>query len=58
MPDSERIDLSCIVLGMESHRGLARAAAEHGVATIVHRPLAPNLEEFKASVDAAAARDG
>ncbi len=55
MLDGERIDLLDIVTRMESHRSLARTAAEHGIAAIVQKPFAPNLEECRAIVDTAAA---
>ncbi len=54
MLDGEQIDLLDIATRMDSHRSLTRKAAERGIAAIVQKPLAQNLEECRAIVDTAA----
>ncbi len=51
MLDDARIDLLDIATRMDSHCSLARNAAERGIAAIVQKPFAPDLEECKAIVE-------
>ena len=53
MLDEVQIDLLDIATRMDSHRSLARNAAERGIATIVQKPFAPDLEECRAIVETA-----
>lgn len=46
-------DLVDITTRMDSHRALARLAAERGVAAVVQKPLAPSYEDCVAIVETA-----
>ena len=47
------LSLVDIVTRMDTHRMLAEMAARHGVAMIVQKPFAPNIEEVRAIVETA-----
>ena len=51
MLNSQSIDIVDIATQMRSHRALAAKAAERRIASIVQKPLAPNLDECKAIVE-------
>jgi predicted dehydrogenase len=53
MLDAHTIDLLDITTQMSSHRALAAKAAERKIASILQKPLAPNLDECIAIVESA-----
>lgn len=50
MLEQERPDALDIAVATEAHRELARIAAEHGVAILCQKPMAPTLKEAEAMV--------
>lgn len=49
--DQAKPDLVDITTRMDSHRALARLAAEHGVAAVVQKPFAPSYDDCVAIVE-------
>jgi predicted dehydrogenase len=57
MLGTENIDILDIATQMGSHRALAAKAAKRRIASVIQKPLAPNLEESIAIVDCAEEND-
>lgn len=57
MLSSERLDVIDIITAPDSHLGIVRSAASHGVPVICQKPLAPTIEEARAAVAACEAND-
>ncbi len=52
MLSSEQLDVVDIITAPDSHLGIVRSAASHGVPVICQKPLAPTIEESRAAVAA------